>query len=78
MQKPRVVLTHWVHPQVIEYLEQHCEVLANTTRQTLPREEIIERAATAQAIMAFMPDSIDEAFLAACPGLKIVGSYNFV
>lgn len=70
--KPKILLTHWVHPETIIYLQQHAEVIPNLTRDTLPREEILARAADADAIMAFMPDRIDDAFLAACPKLKIV------
>lgn len=71
--KPKVVLTHWVHPEVIRHLAPHCEVIANDTRDTLPRDEIIARARDAQAIMTFMPDSVDDEFLAACPHLKVIG-----
>lgn len=73
-QLPLVVLTHWVHPEVIEYLSPSCEVIANRTRDTLPREEILKRAREAEAIMVFMPDQIDEAFLQACPKLKVVAA----
>ena len=72
MIKYRVVITHWVHPEVIEFLSQSCEVIPNTTRDTLPREEILKRARDAHAIMAFMPDTVDEDFLSRCPELKIV------
>ena len=72
--KPKLVITHWVHPEVIDLLQQTCEVIANTTRQTLPREEILKRARDARAIMVFMPDSIDEEFLQGCPDLRVVGS----
>lgn len=74
MSKPRVVLTHWVHPQVIHFLEQSCEVVPNTSRSTLPRQEILKRAAQAKGLMVFMPDTIDAAFLDACPELEIVGA----
>jgi phosphonate dehydrogenase len=70
--KPKVVLTHWVHPEVIKLLESLCEVVPNPTRETLPRAEILERARDVQALMAFMPDRIDETFLQACPSLQIV------
>lgn len=70
--KPKVVITHWVHPEVIRLLENSCEVIANPTRETLPRQEIIHRASTAQAVITFMPDKIDAEFLAACPNLKII------
>ncbi len=39
--KPRVVITHWVHSEVIEFLTQSCEVVVNHTKETLPREEIL-------------------------------------
>lgn len=71
--KPKVVLTHHVHPEVIELLTQHCQVIANDTYQSLERDEILRRAQNAQAIMTFMPDSVDESFLAACPQLRVIG-----
>lgn len=74
MTKPKVVLTHWVHPEVVEYLEPHCEVAANPTRESLPPGEILRRTANADALMVFMPDRIDDRFLAACPRLRIVAA----
>lgn len=71
--KPKIVLTHWVHPEVIERLASAGEVVANTTRARLARAEILARARDADAIMTFMPDSVDEEFLAACPRLRVVG-----
>lgn len=70
--KPRVVVTHIIHPEVVEFLSQACEVVPNTTRETLPRKEVLRRCQGAQALMVFMPDSINDDFLAACPDLKIV------
>jgi len=70
--KPKVVLTHWVHPEIIVLLRDEAEVIPNMTRYTLPRAEILERAKDADALMAFMPDSIDANFLDLCPRLKIV------
>ncbi|MHB1121489.1 MAG: phosphonate dehydrogenase [Ramlibacter sp.] len=71
--KPKVVLTHRVHPEVIELLAEHCEVIPNMSDDTLARDEILRRARDAEAIMTFMPDSVDEAFLRACPRLRVVG-----
>lgn len=70
---PKVVITSWVHPQVIERLAVHCEVVPNTTHQRLTREEVLRRAGDADAIMSFMTDTVDAAFLAACPCLQVVG-----
>jgi phosphonate dehydrogenase len=74
MNKPKVVLTHWVHPEIIDMLESVASVVPNTTRDTLPREEVLARARDADALMVFMPDSVDDAFLAACPRLKVIGA----
>lgn len=70
--KPKVVITTWVHQATLDHLGQHCEVIANESRQQLPRDEVIARARDADAIMTFMPDSIDDAFLEACPRLRLV------
>jgi phosphonate dehydrogenase len=70
--KPKIVLTHRMHPQVIEHLAAHAEVIPNSTFETMTREEILRRAKDAAAIMTFMPDRVDEAFLRACPQLRVV------
>ena len=72
--KPKVVITNWVHPEVIELLEPNCEVIANPNQESLSREEILQRAKNADALMVFMPDTIDEAFLRECPQLKVIGA----
>jgi phosphonate dehydrogenase len=70
--KPKVVITHWVHPEVIDFLAPHCELILNQTKESLPGGELIRRVRDAQAMMVFMPDSIDADFLRACRELKIV------
>ena len=72
--QPKVVITHWVHPEVLDLLGQHCEVIPNLTREILQKEEIIRRSKNAQALMVFMPDSINNDFLTACPELRIVAA----
>jgi len=72
--RPKVVITEWVHPEVIDFLEQYCEVVPNQSRETLRRMEVLSRVSSADAIMVFMTDTIDDEFLAACPGLKIVSA----
>ncbi|BAY10018.1 phosphonate dehydrogenase [Calothrix sp. NIES-2098] len=72
--KPKVVITNWVHPEVIELLEPSCEVIANPRKEALSRGEILQRAKDAEALMVFMPDTIDEAFLWECPKLKVIAA----
>ena len=71
---PKVVITQWVHQEVVDYLSPHCELTLNMTRQTLARAEVIQRTRDAQAIMVFMSDAVDEDFLKTCPKLKVVGA----
>lgn len=72
--KPKVVLTHWVHPEIIDMLESVAVVIPNETRETLAQEEVLARTKDADALMAFMPDSVDGRFLGACPKLKIISA----
>jgi phosphonate dehydrogenase len=72
--KPKVVITHWVHQEVIDLLSPHCQVVANESRNTLMNSEVLARAADAEGIMVFMPDSIDHEFLDSCPNLRVVGA----
>lgn len=72
--KPKVVITHRVHDPVLASLEPHCELIINQSPSTLPEESVRARVATADAILAFMPDRVSEDFLAACPNLKVIGA----
>jgi phosphonate dehydrogenase len=69
---PLVVVTNWVHPDVLDRLRQRCAVLANTTREPWPEDVLRRHVATADALVAFMPDRIDAAFLAAAPRLRLI------
>jgi phosphonate dehydrogenase len=72
--KPHVVITHRVHPEILAMLAPHCELHPNQSAETLPRDEIARRSAGAHALLAFMPDSVDAAFLARCPQLRVVAA----
>jgi phosphonate dehydrogenase len=68
------LLTHWVHQPVIDYLSQRFDVMANPGRETWDRATVIERAGGCDAMMAFMPDTVDNDFLSACPRLKVIAA----
>ena len=61
-----------MHPEVLNFLRESCEVVENSTRDTLPQDEILRRTKDAQGLMVFMPDSIDATFLDACLELKVI------
>lgn len=71
--KPTVVVTNWVHPEVLEVLSEHSVVIANESRDPWGRDDLIEACSGARALMAFMTDHIDGAFLDACPSLRMIG-----
>ena len=72
MQKPKVVITNKPCRETLAYLEPYCDVIANDEIQTWSRHTIIEKLQNATAMMAFMPDAVDEAFLESCPSLKMI------
>src|SRR5258706_11468866 len=67
----KIVVTNWVHDDVLELLRPHGAVVANPTRAPWPRDVVLGHAAEADAVLAFMTDHIDGRFLAACPRLRI-------
>lgn len=72
--RPKIVVTHRIHADVAEELQQLGDVVLNETNKTLPRAEVLRRCRDADAMIVFMPDMIDEAFLAECPRLRIVSA----
>lgn len=69
---PKVVITNWVHPEVVTLLSERCTVHANPGLEPWPRAVLLEQLADARAMLAFMNDSLDAALLEACPELEIV------
>lgn len=72
--KPRVLITHWVHTSVLQFLQERFDVVANTTRDTWNRERVAALARDCDAMMAFMPDTVNDVFLAQCPKLCVVAA----
>jgi phosphonate dehydrogenase len=70
----RVVVTQRIHPEIADLLSQHADAVLNESPEPWPRERLLELARDADALMVFMPDSLDDAFLAACPRLRIVAA----
>jgi lactate dehydrogenase-like 2-hydroxyacid dehydrogenase len=71
----RVVVTHWVHPEVRDYLEGFCEALIPSEAEgAWSRERVARLAADADGLIACMADSVDEAFLAGCPRLRVISA----
>jgi phosphonate dehydrogenase len=78
----KTLVTNWIHPEVLDLLRTGGDVEANMSPEPWPREEIIRRAQDADAMMAFMTDHVDDAFLQRCPNLRVLacalkGADNF-
>jgi phosphonate dehydrogenase len=72
---PRVVVSHWVHPEVRAYLAGFCDpVIPARDPGVWSPAQLAELAADAEGIVACMADRIDEPFLARCPRLRVVSA----
>jgi phosphonate dehydrogenase len=72
--RPRTLVTHWIHDDVADELRRFADPVLNETRETLPAAEILARCRDAEALVAFMPDTVDDEFLSRCPRLRIVSA----
>ena len=73
MNRPCVLIGHRVFPETLAALSPHAEVVApDGGEERLPPEAMRAALQTADAWMAFMPDSVDDAVLAEAPRLKLV------
>lgn len=67
----RILITHRPFPETAEGLEAYGEVIYPRDIR-FAREELLAHAAEADAMMVFMPDSVDEGFLRRCPRLRVI------
>lgn len=72
LHRPHILVTNWAFPETLERLSAIGSVDANPDRTTWPQSEVIRRAAEADAILAFMPDCVDAAFVKQCHKLRVV------
>ena len=72
MTRPTVVVTHWIHDEVLAMLSSFSNVIGNESRDSWNRIQKKEALSQADAVMVFMPDMVDQHFLDAAPNLKLV------
>src|ERR1035438_3348612 len=74
-ERPRVVVTHWVHPDVADYLASFCDpVLPAGPGEVFAPDTVADLAAGATGLITGMSDRVDEAFLAGCPRLRVISA----
>jgi phosphonate dehydrogenase len=69
---PLVVVTHWVHEEVLDRLGGFCRPLAPSREEGLWGRDRIGGQGQADGLMVCMADRIDEELLAALPRLRVV------
>lgn len=74
MDLPLVVLTNHTFPETRTLFDGVARVIANDGEEPWPRVVLLGHCRDAAGIMAFMPDQIDDAFLASCSRLTIIGA----
>ena len=72
--RPKVVITHRVHEPVKQLLRSQCEIVVNEDVESWPHSRLLELVRDAVGLLAFMPDKIDDAFLAECSRLKVIAA----
>jgi phosphonate dehydrogenase len=71
----RVVVTHWVHPEVVAYLSRFADpVVPRADVGVWPGPRVLELARDAEGLIACMADRVDDAFLQHCPGLRVIAA----
>ena len=74
MNRPRVVITHRIHSEVVALLSEQCEVVMNDGDEPWPAHILLAHARSAEGLMVFMPDSMDARLIDSCPHRKIVAA----
>lgn len=70
----KVVVTHWVADDVLDYLREFSRPIAPREPTVFSRSEVLAHARDASAILACMADWVDGSFVAACPRLRIISA----
>ncbi len=74
MSRPRVVVTQPIHHEIEQLLSDDFDVIVNRTDASWSTGVLLDHAREADALMVFMTDSLDAAFLSQCPKLKIIAA----
>ncbi|MEM8837183.1 MAG: NAD(P)-dependent oxidoreductase [Pseudomonadota bacterium] len=68
----RIVVAQPIEAGVLQELQEAGTVFVNSGPEPMPRNTLLDKCRSAEALMAFMTECIDADFLDACPKLKIV------
>ncbi len=73
MERPKVLITQFVHEPLPSRLREACEVVAWTGEQAMPREAMLSALADVQAVVCHPPGArLDAEAIAAAPSLRVI------
>lgn len=74
--KPKVFISQWMPQKGVELIKEYCEIDYHSDVNPLPKEQFIERAKKADALVMFVTDKIDAEIVSKCPKLRIISSFG--
>ena len=72
--KPKVLATRRIPARGVELLQATCEVDLWDSDEVIPREDLLQRVASAEGVLCLLTDRIDAEVLDAAPGLRVVSN----
>lgn len=72
--KPKVVVTHKLLPEAMDYLRERVDFEIGTSRTTLPKESLIRKVRNKEGLLSLLVDTIDREVMEAGPHLKIIAN----
>ncbi|MGB9835784.1 MAG: 2-hydroxyacid dehydrogenase [Candidatus Saccharicenans sp.] len=72
--KPKVLLTHPLLEEAMDYLAAQVDLELATEEMLLPKEEIMARIADKDGLLSFLTDTIDREVIDRAPRLKIISN----
>src|SRR5689334_22007324 len=72
--KLKVLVTREVFDDTLEFLSQHCEVMANQADQAYAPDGLARKLSDCDGLMCALTDRVDAALLERCPQLKAVAN----
>jgi glyoxylate reductase len=72
--KTKVLVTHQLLPEAVEYLKKHVEFEVGTKKAFLPKEELIAKVKDKEGILPLLTAPIDKDVMDAAPMLKIIAN----
>ncbi|MFJ8473587.1 NAD(P)-dependent oxidoreductase [Kitasatospora sp. NPDC094011] len=67
-------MTHQIHPEAVDYLRRFSDPVLPVDTAVLGREQCLELAADADALIMCMADKVDDEFLTHCPRLRVIST----